>query len=124
MDLLKTFEEYELVFVPRHQKILANGLVCTASSCQRPYDSKQFTVQVKYRPAVPDNEKYWQVFEGDKQIEDFLQSRNKIELPNSDSKYDKDCLNEEQPVEKEPPPITEINLLTREFEKQTKEYIN
>ena len=40
MDLLKTFEEYELVFVPRSQKILANGLACASSSCQRPYEKK------------------------------------------------------------------------------------
>ena len=28
MDLLKTFVEYELVFVPRSQNVMANGLAC------------------------------------------------------------------------------------------------
>ena len=40
MDLLKTFVEYELLFVPRSQNILANGLACAASSCQRPCNDK------------------------------------------------------------------------------------
>lgn len=66
MDLLKSFEEYELFFFPRDQNILANDLAYASSSCQRPYEDKQFIVQVKYRPVVPDNEKCWQVFEGDK----------------------------------------------------------
>ena len=79
---------------------------------------------MKYRTVVPNNEKYWQVFEGDKQIEEFLQFRNEFELPNSDSKYDKNCLHEEQCDQKEPPPIAEIDLLTSEFENQTEEYIN
>ena len=96
MELFQTFEEYELVFVPRIQNILANGLACGASSCQIPYDNKKLNVKVKYRPVVPENEKYWQVFEGDKQIEDFLQFRNEFKLPNLDSKHDKSHLNEEQ----------------------------
>ena len=100
MDLLKNFEEYEFFFVPRDQNILVNGLACATSSCQRPYDNKQFTIQVKYRTAVPDNEKYRQVFVGDKQIEDFLQFKNEFEFPKSDSKCDKDYLNGEQPIEK------------------------
>ena len=32
IDLLKTFVEYELVFVPRHQNVIANGLAFLASS--------------------------------------------------------------------------------------------
>ena len=78
MDLLKSFAEFELTFVPRNQNIISNGLEFAASTCLRPHENKQYSIQVKYRPAVPDNEKYWQVFEGDKQIEDFLQSRNEF----------------------------------------------
>ena len=62
VDLLKTFAEYELNFVPRNQNILANGLAFAASTCLKPYERKQYTIQVKYRPVVPDNMKYWQVF--------------------------------------------------------------
>ena len=59
LDLLNTFMEYELVYVPRSQNILANGLAYVASSRQRPHDEKQFIFQTKYRPTMPDNEKYW-----------------------------------------------------------------
>ena len=41
MDLLKTFVEYELVFVPRIQNAIANGLACIASSYHKtPSDEK------------------------------------------------------------------------------------
>ena len=80
MDLLKTFVEYELVFIPRSQNIIANGLACIASSYHKSPSDKKIIIQTKYRPAVPDNEKYWQVFEGDKQIEDFLIGRNEFEF--------------------------------------------
>lgn len=96
VDLLKTFIEYELNFVPRNQNILANGLAFAASTCIKPYERKQYTVQVKYRPAVPENIKYSQMFEGDKQIEYFVQSRNGFEMPNSDSDYEEDCPTEEK----------------------------
>ena len=36
MDLLKTFVEYELVFVPRSQNVIVNGLACVASSYHKP----------------------------------------------------------------------------------------
>ena len=72
MDILKKFMEYELVFVPRSQNVIANGLACLDSSYPKTPVDQQIVIQTKFRSAVPDNEKYWQVFEGDKQIEDFL----------------------------------------------------
>ena len=52
-----------------------------------------------------------------------MQFRNEFELPNSDSKYDKNHLDEEQHEQKKPPPVAERDLLTSEFKNQTKEYI-
>ena len=66
VDLLKTFVEYELVFVPRSQNVIANGLACLASSYPKTPPDQKIIIQTKFRPVVPDNEKYWQVFEGDK----------------------------------------------------------
>ena len=66
LDLLKTFVEYELAFVPRGQNAIENGLACLASSYPKAPVDQQIIIQTKFRPAVPDNEKYWQVFEGDK----------------------------------------------------------
>ena len=90
MDLLKSFTDFKLTFVPRNHNILANGLAFVSSTCLKPYESKQYTVHVKYRPAVLDNEKYWQVFEG------YKQSRNEFEMPNSDLEYGEDCPTEEK----------------------------
>ena len=58
MDLLKTFAEFQLAFVPRNQKILSNGLAFADSTYLRPYERKKYTIEVKYRPVVLDNEKY------------------------------------------------------------------
>ena len=66
MDLLKTFVEYELMFIPRSRNVIANGLACIASSYHKPPNDQKIIIQTKFRPAVLDNEKYWQVFEGDK----------------------------------------------------------
>ena len=78
MDLLKTIEESQLIFFPRQKNIMAHSLTFVARTCLMPYETKQCTTQIKFRLAVPDNEKYWQVFDRDKQIEDFLQSRNEF----------------------------------------------
>ena len=41
MDILKTFVEYELVFVPRSQNVIANGLACIDISYHKtPSDKK------------------------------------------------------------------------------------
>ena len=124
MDLLKTFIEYKLVFVPRSKNIIANGLACVASSYHKAPSDKKIIIQTKYRHAVPDNEKYWQVFEGDKQIEDFLIGRNGFEFPDSDYKSDESCLSEEPPNEERSPHNIEINMLTKELGTQTEEYKN
>ena len=69
MDLLKTLEESKLIFVPRKRNIAAHNLAFAARTCLTLYETKYYTIQIKFRPVVPDNEKYWQVFDGDKQIE-------------------------------------------------------
>ena len=66
MDLLKTFVEYKLVFVPRSQNVIANGLACLSSSYPKTPSDQKNIIQTKFRPVVLENEKYWQVFEGDK----------------------------------------------------------
>ena len=121
LDLLKTFDEFEINFVPRNQNMLANGLAIATSTCKRPCENKQYSIQEKFRPAIPDNEKYWQVFDGDKQIEDFLQSINEFGMPKSDSEYEQDCPAEETSSFKEGTSlqIADINLLSDELEHET-----
>jgi hypothetical protein len=52
------------------------------------HPSHQYTVEVKNRPVVPDNIRYWQVFGNDEQIEIFLQSKNEFECANIDVDFD------------------------------------
>ena len=56
MDLLRTFDGFQLIFLPRNQNFLANGLAFATRTCLTPYETKQCTTQVKFRPDVPDNE--------------------------------------------------------------------
>ena len=100
MDILKNFEESQLIFDPRKRNNAAHSLDFVARTCLTPYETKECTTQIKFRPAVPDNEKYWQVFDGDKQIEDFMKFRNEFELHNSDSYYETDCNSEENFLDK------------------------
>ena len=84
------------------------------------YETKECTTQIKFRPAVLDNEKYWQVFDGDKQIEDFIQFRDEFELNSSDSDYDTDCSEENFLGEEEPSSeLFNINLLSSKPENKT-----
>ena len=81
LDLLKTFEKYELIFIPRALNHLANELTFNASNCQIPEINEQLSVKVKHRPVVHDNEDHWQVFDSDKHIDDFLKSENDFDIP-------------------------------------------
>ena len=103
--------EYKLVFVPRSQNVIANRLACLDSSYPKTPSDQQIIIQTKFRPTVPENEKYWQVLEGDKQIEDFLVGRNEFEFSDSDSKSDSSYPSEESSDEEETPCNIEIKSL-------------
>ena len=120
MDLLTTFEESNLSFIPRKNNIMAHNSAFAARTCLTPYETGDNTTSIKFRPAVPDNEKYWQVFDNDKQIEDFMQFRNEFELHSSDSDDDTDC-NEEKFLgeEESSPQPANINLLSSELRSKT-----
>jgi hypothetical protein len=89
LDFLECFTEYDLSSIPRDQNILVDGLVTSKATCKIPFHpNHQYTVEVKSRPAVPDNIRYWQVFGNDEQIEFFLQSKNEFECANIDVDFD------------------------------------
>ena len=73
LDLLQDIQEYKFVTIPREHNVIADALVVSASLFKIPiYPNKKYEIQVKHMPAVPDNLKYWQVFEDDQQINRFL----------------------------------------------------
>ena len=85
LDALKCFTEVDLQVMPRGQNILVDGLATSAATCKIPFHStRPYIVEVKCRPIVPDNIRYWQVFGNDDQIEDFLQCKNDFECTNID----------------------------------------
>jgi hypothetical protein len=85
LDALKCFTEVDLQVIPRGHNILADGLATSVATCKIPFSSTcPYTVEVKYRPTVLDNIRYWQVFGKDDQIEDFLQCKNDFECTNID----------------------------------------
>ena len=53
-------------------------------------------IKVKNRLTIPDNEDYWKLFEGDKHIDDFLQSKNDFAMPTLVLSHKEDFFNEEQ----------------------------
>ena len=97
IDLLKYFKYFQLILVPKDQNSFASGLALVASTCLRPWERKQYTIQEKFRPAVPNNKRYWKKFEGEKQIEDYPTE----DIPS---------------FQEETSPITDINLPFKEPE--------
>ena len=66
LDLLKKFEGYQLTAIPRGQNVIANALVVASSLFKIPiHPNRKYEIEVKHRPAVPNNIKYWQVFDDD-----------------------------------------------------------
>ena len=60
-------------FIPRSQNVIVHTYAVAASTFGIPiYPNTKYTIEVKHRPAIPDNVKYWQVFEDDDHIESFL----------------------------------------------------
>jgi hypothetical protein len=94
LDFLQCFTEYDLQVIPRGQNILVDGLTISTSTCKILFHpNRQYTVEVKCRPTIPTNIRYWKVFGNDEQIDDFLQSKNEFECANIDVDSDNDTVN-------------------------------
>ena len=50
--------------------------------------SNKFEIHVKHHPTVPDNQRYWQVFQDDKEIDEFLQNEGKFKDTSIDGEHD------------------------------------
>jgi ribonuclease HI len=88
LDLLEEFSKYSLSVIPRGQNQIDDALTNSASVFKIPiFPSRGYEVDIKHRPTVPHNIKYWQVFEYDKQIESFLKMEDGFENLNIDEEY-------------------------------------
>lgn len=73
LDLLQDIPKYKFVVVPREHNAIADALAVSTSLFKIPiHPNKKYEIEVKHRLAVPNNLKYWQVFEDDKHVERFL----------------------------------------------------
>jgi ribonuclease HI len=89
LDFLQCFTEYDLLAIPKDQNILLDDLASSATTCKMQFHpNHQYTIEVKCRPVVPNNIRYWQFFGNDEQIEIFLQSKNEFECANIDVNSD------------------------------------
>ena len=66
LDLLDDILEHQLIIIPREQNVRADALAVFANLFKiLIHPNKKYEIQVKNRPAVPANLKYWQFFEDD-----------------------------------------------------------
>jgi len=90
LDILKVFSNYTITCVPRAQNVIADSLATAASNLKIPMSSNnKFEIHVKHHPAMPDNQRYWQVFQDNDEIDEFLQNKGKfkdisIDIENDD----------------------------------------
>jgi len=71
--LLKKFESYQLAAIPRGQNVIANALAVASSLFKiLIHLNRKYEIEVRHRPAVLDNIKYWQVFDDDQEVNGFL----------------------------------------------------
>jgi len=89
LDILKVFSDYTITCVPRAQNIIADSLATATSNLKIPMNSNnKFEIHMKNRPAILDNQRYWQVFQDDGEIDEFLQSKGKFKDIFIDMEYD------------------------------------
>jgi hypothetical protein len=79
-DLMNDLDAIDLIVIPREHNSKADELVVAASTLQLP-DSLidgNISVEVIFRPFVPNNVDHWQVFDDDKQVIKFLTHMHKF----------------------------------------------
>jgi ribonuclease HI len=78
--LIERFEAFNITTIPRAKNILDDSLATTASSISplEDYEASRFTVELLYKPLVPNSISNWKVFEGDEQIISFLTNQDNL----------------------------------------------
>ena len=60
------FIEHTIQVIPRHENLVADSLAVAARKFETPVArQKEYQVEIVNRPSIPNNYKYWQVFEDD-----------------------------------------------------------
>jgi ribonuclease HI len=95
-ELMEAFSSFNISFIPRDKNKKADSLAL-AASLSNPDDIQSetyFQVKRVFRPSVPDNQDYLQVFENDEDLKYFLANENDVE-DNNISPVPKNCVQSE-----------------------------
>jgi len=80
LDMLEKFQAYSFTIKTRDQNSIADSLAVSASLFVIPiHSSEKYEVEVRHRPAIPDNITNWQVFEDDQQVKNFIELKEEFE---------------------------------------------
>jgi ribonuclease HI len=73
-DSMESLDALNLIAIPREQNSKADELVVVASTLQLSHDliKENISVEVIFRPSVPNNMDHWKIFDDDKQVIRFL----------------------------------------------------
>ena len=67
------FTEHKIRVIPRYENTVDDSLDVDVGKFKTPTASqRKYKVDIVNRPSIPDNSKYWKVFEYDMQIKRFL----------------------------------------------------
>ena len=73
LGILETFIEYTLSLIPRDNNVIVDSLATSTNMFKVPmYPNKKYEINVKHCPVFPNNVEYWQAFQDDKKINNFL----------------------------------------------------
>jgi hypothetical protein len=69
LEAIKSFADFKITFVPRAMNEVADSLAVSACAFIAPLPHKlSYEIQVRHRPSLPDNVKFWKVFEDDAEL--------------------------------------------------------
>jgi ribonuclease HI len=73
-EIIDSFNSFNISFVPRekNQKVDSLAVVASLFNTDDSQNHNTFHVKTIFRPSIPDNQEYWQVFENDEHIAKFL----------------------------------------------------
>jgi hypothetical protein len=74
-DLVDSFfSAFNISFIPREENVMGAYLAISESNFRVPLLPKlMYDFEIRYRPSVPNNIKYWKVFEDDLEFRKFLE---------------------------------------------------
>jgi len=82
------FSAFNISFIPIEENTIVDSLAISASNFRIPIPPKIKYDKVKCRPSIPENVKYWKVFEDDLEIVKFLETIDQFFALHIDQDHD------------------------------------